>query len=691
MVRLFIKTTLRLWTLALLLACFGSVQAQDDLQEYINKVSPQEKGTNRAPDDITVVDLSQFSATNRTTTLDVANGRNFRFINGMLTRDPSLDGPIMHVGGGSYVEISTGATINARESSNLRESVYMDGGELVVNSTGAIYGSGYYSSSLGRYPNSITMTTDDDILSVEGEAPNNFTPTIDGGVTCEAEEAVINYKSGLMFEGAHNTGAVIVSASNVNILNFPAMAFDITLTGKDNAVVVSDNYDLIPDLTVKAPIKVSKDIVVKNCHPAFMTESFYRKNLKWGGDAKYGLYLNKTDRTIRLTYDDLQDFIDNPDDKDEHCGCSEEDPYTVDIPCDGMKVKKEVEFPEDDLYWFINGKPEGMTDAEAETDCEKVIEEGEHDVKIRPGAHVSFDWIWWHGCGCQGKHIWVWGTLHIKWHVYFVYYWRFIHVMPGGRVVIDYLDGNCDETVFHMEGGEVDYHGGKCSGGKYGWYCTGGTIYIRGGYLSGGTCGGWTGPGGRSYHYDGTVHGGIHNYGYHYFYGGTCSGGGSYTIYNYKGGHFYYYGGTCTDGGKIWNEGDLYIDGGGSVSCGDIYCIKGGCIYILKKLTFTLRLVFTEENIVPGATVVVGGDGYTLTQDDIDKLQIDLPDGYEWHYDGSCGCITIIQTTGINSAGSEQPTVKQSFDATGRQVAEGSKGVNIQRMSDGTVRKVTTK
>ena len=34
---------------------------------------------------------------------------------------------------------------------------------------------------------------------------------------------------------------------------------------------------------------------------------------------------------------------------------------------------------------------------------------------------------------------------------------------------------------------------------------------------------------------------------------------------------------------KIWNEGDLYIDGGGSVSCGDIYCVKGGCIYILKK------------------------------------------------------------------------------------------------------------
>ena len=112
---------------------------------------------------------------------------------------------------------------------------------------------------------------------------------------------------------------------------------------------------------------------------------------------------------------------------------------------------------------------------------------------------------------------------------------------------------------------------------------------------------------------------------------------------------------------------------------------------ILKKLTFTLRLIFTVENIVPGATVVVGGDGYTLTQEDIDKLQIELPEGYEWHYDGACGCITIIQTTGIANAGSDQTTVKQTYDATGRQVGEGSKGVNIQRMNDGTVRKVTTK
>ena len=72
---------LRLLVLVGLVACLGSVQAQDDLQDYINKISSQKASARRTPSDITEVDLSQFSATNRKTTLNVANGKNFRFIN----------------------------------------------------------------------------------------------------------------------------------------------------------------------------------------------------------------------------------------------------------------------------------------------------------------------------------------------------------------------------------------------------------------------------------------------------------------------------------------------------------------------------------------------------------------------------------------------------------------------------------
>ena len=668
---------LRLAILLGMLACFGSVQAQDDLQEYVNKVSAQNAGRHQAPNNIIDVDLSQFSATKRKTTLDVANGNNYRFINGTLTRDASLDGPILHVGGGCYVEIGNGATISAEESSSNREAIIQDGAELQLLKGGAIRGK--------KGCTSVLMTT----------ASDNFTMqygTLYGTLVCEASDATINFNGGEL-EWSNISGNdfydTFKSAADINVNSMPFNdVIRVELTGKNN--VINMDSDFCPLFYVKAPAKKSGDVLVKVLHfGTYWSLDDVKKYTTWQGDQKYGTYADSKTNTVKLSYDDLQRFFDDPDDKDEHCGCSDEDPYRVDIPCDGLTMKKDLDVPDDDLYWAINGRPEGQED---EYDCEGQVDEGENDVYIRPKAKVRWRWLRWRGCGCQGKHIWVYGTLRI-YRVWYYYYWRFIHVMPGGKVIIEDLNGDCDETVFHVEGGEVDYGGDNshCSGGKYGWYCTGGVIYIRGGWLSGGTCGGWTGPKGKSYHYDGTVHGGIHNYGWHYFYGGTCSGGGSYTIYNYKGGHFYYYKGTCTDGGKIWNEGDLYIDGGGAISCGDIYCIKGGCIYILKKLTFTLRLIITEENIVPGATIVVGGDGYTLTQDDIDRIQIDLPDGYEWKYDGACGCISIIKTTGISNAVTNAPAVMQSYDTTGRQVGEGSKGINIQRMSDGTVRKVTAK
>ena len=689
---------LRLLALMGLMACFGSVQAQaDDLQEFITKSAQQNKGK-RASGDLIVVDLSTFSATTRTATLNISNGNRYRFINGTLTRANSLDNPVMLVGGNSYVEIGTGANIDASNTTSRRETILMDGGELLVANGGKLLGHKYTSND-AKYDfltnpfAAVLMSSDNDIFNMENGSE------VFNSVVCQAKKATVNYSGGTMTQDAHVDN--FKSAADINLLGgYPQSGFQITLTEKDNVIVAPTSYDWLCSLSIAAPKKVDEDILVKNCHSYFLKNepSLWIERVSWTGDSKYQVYANYGDNTIRLSFDDLQAWIDSwPREKDPdhpevwHCGCAGPgyiDPFPLTVPCSGLKVKKEVEFPEDDLQWMIDGRPQQY---EESYECEGQIDQGENDVKVKKGSTVYIRWIHWKGCGCANKHIWVWGTVYIEWRVWFAYYWRFIHVMPGGKVIIKDLSGNCDETVFHLEGGEIEYHGGDCTGGQYGWYCPGGVIYIRDGILRGGTCGGWTGTGGHSYHYGGTVYGGIRNYGWHYFYGGTCSGGGSYTIYNYKGGKFYYYGGTCSDGGKIWNEGDLYIDGEGSISCGDIYCIKGGCIYILKRLTFTLRLVFTEENIVSGATVVVGDDGYTLTQDDVNKLDIVLPDGYEWKYDVSCGCISIIKSTGISGVSSNQPEVKQAYDATGREVGEGSKGLNIQRMTDGTVRKVNNK
>lgn len=635
------KEVLRLTAIVGALFCFGSVQAQDDLQEYINRVAAARGLSTGAPADITVIDLSQFAATVREKTLDVANGRGFRFINGTLTRSGSLDGPIVHIGGGSYLEIGKEASVDAYESASRAEAILMDGGELMISEQGSVRGHRYTSQDAGHNITSnpfaaVRMTADHDIVTTKSSS------SVYNAIVCEAKNATVNYDGGTMTADSHSDN--FRSAANVNFLGGygPNSYFQITLTEKANMITIPSNYDYLPPMGIYAPGKMADDIVITNCHSNFMKESWYLEKVVWEGDPKYRLRANYTDNTIRLSYDDLQDFIDGlypyQPKPGWPCGCSWQEPVRFDVPCSGTKVKKDIEFPDDDLYWAINGRPEGLDDG---YECEGEVDQGEHDVKVRPGAKVKISHVYWKGCGCQ-KHFYVWGTLYIEWRVWFYNYWRFIHLMPGGKIIIKDLYGDCEETVIYQEGGETEYSGGKCTGGKYGWYGMGGVIYIRGGWLGGNTGGGWTGPGCRVYIYDGTVQGGIHNYGYHYFYGGYCTGGGTYTIYNYRGGRFYYYGGSCS-GGRIWNEGDMYVDGGGNIDCGGIYMGFGGRIFIIKKLTFDLNIYFEEKDIVLDETLILGGEGYTLTPEDCARIHLYLPDGYIWKYDPTRGGIVILK------------------------------------------------
>lgn len=666
--------------LVLALNAIPTFAQEDDLQAYINKLSKARSVKAKAPADITVIDLSQFTATNRTTTLDVANGRNFRFINGTLTRANSLDGPILHVGGGSYVEIGDKAFIDARNSSSSRETILMDSGELWVGDFG-----GVYSSNASNTTKAVLMTSDKDVLTKTAHSTD-----FKGVLLCQAANATITIEGGTFHTGSAER-ATIESAADIHITDLLFEDADITLTTHEAAIVQKAAPN--KKINITAPNKYPGDVVMRMDG---RDAADFVDYVAWKGKSDYFLYNDLVDNTIKLYYDDLQSFIDDFWPKPQArpypvpCGCSWIDPYVIKIPCREVKVKKEVVFPEDDLYWAINGKPEPEETEEIVYDCEGSIDQGENDVIIRPGAKVRVRYIHWRGCGC-GKYIYVYGTLYIDRRIWFTNYWRFIHVMPGGKVVLTDPYGECEETVIYMEGGEAEYEGGECTGGKYGWYCTGGIIYIRGGWLGGGTAGGWTGTKGISYHYDGTVHGGIRNYGVHYWYGGTCSGGGLYTIYNYKGGKFYYYGGKCTGPGAIWNEGDLYIDGGGDVDCQDIYLIRGCHIYILKRLTFVLRLHITVDNIILDTPLILGGDGYTLTEDECSKLEIDLPDGYGWRYDPDSHGIVIYSLTSVSSVNAEKSVVVNTHNIAGQELGGARKGVNIETSGDGSVRKVIRK
>ena len=81
--------------LALLIVWLPNVvmaaEKNDDLQEFITKSA----STLTRASDVIEVDLSQFTATTRTKTLEISTGKTYRFINGTLTADNSFSGRII--------------------------------------------------------------------------------------------------------------------------------------------------------------------------------------------------------------------------------------------------------------------------------------------------------------------------------------------------------------------------------------------------------------------------------------------------------------------------------------------------------------------------------------------------------------------------------------------------------------------
>lgn len=684
------------------------VMAQgDDLQEFINN-APSGGTQTRASDGFTVVDLSKFSATERTTTLEVTNGQKLRFVNGTVTRTEQLLGPVIKISGGSEVEIAS-SNSNSSTRARIRGNV-INGHEIILLENGALWVKDYgwidgERISYTEYDNAVLMTSDNDRFMLEDNG------WVSGPVVCKSCNSFIRIEGGSMFTGSADYGTINTYS---DVLVNGNIWLHVNLFGKENNVDLCSPLER--EMKITAPSKTYNDIIVKGHlaynvtgtpeaekdHSYAITQDDFSK-IKFVNDKGMGIYLddkihnyNLRDRLhyVRIGIDDLQDFLNNLNNGDageENGSGTEEDPYKGYVPCSGLDVDKDVNFEGDDLqYYLLYGKM--PSEEESSDDCDGTVRQNDGDVYVDKGSTVTFRNIYWYGCGCN-HYIYVSGTLIIDVDIHIYNYLRFIHLLPGGRVIIRGIDGEVVNEVIYVEGGTVEYHGGDTSGGKYGWYNIGGTVYIYDGTIKGGTCGGYTGNKGITYIYGGTVAGGVMNYGTTYIYGGTISGGSGYTIYNYKGGNVYIYGGTCSGNGTIWNEGNLYLDGGGSVSVNisDIYMIKGCHIYIMNRLTYVLRLHITVENIILDTPIIIGGNGYRLTQADCGNLQIELPDGYAWRFDSASGGIIIYSTTGINDAGTDGPTVVNTFDAMGRKLEKAHKGINVERMSDGTVRKVIVK
>lgn len=532
----------------------------DDLQTFINNTP-----TNASS--YTEVNLSNFNAINRSKTLYITDGRKIKFVSGVLTRTAGLkDGPLVLVSNNAEVSMESCAFFKGGGFLTGNEIVRLDKGTINIGFEGVIDGH----NGNGFYDPAVVMTSDADKLYAKEGA------FVYGSILNENETGrnnVIEIGAGAKVMAGSDEYGIIRTYSNVEIQGSDNL-LKIDLLGKDNIILLCNNLKYQRQLVITAPAKTYNDRIVIGGAGYIIADPSYapdRQNDRIDGNSD-GLYMSKAPNTlyyytlteedhekiifvsnddncystylqnnaIYLYADDLQCWINGrgKNGDDGNGNGTEDEPYKNYVPCSGIDVNSDVKFNGDDLqYYLLYGKmpaEEGQT----EEDCEGTVRQNDGDVYIDKGSTVTFKEIYWHGCGCS-HYIYVSGTLIIDIDVHIYNYLRFIHVLPGGRVIIRGLDGEVVDEVIYVDGGTVEYHDGDTSGGKYGWYCVGGVIYIYDGTIKGGTCGGYTGKGGTTYIYGGTVYGGIINYGTTYIHGGTVSGGSSHTIYNYKGGKIY--------------------------------------------------------------------------------------------------------------------------------------------------------
>ena len=129
----------------------------------------------------------------------------------------------------------------------------------------------------------------------------------------------------------------------------------------------------------------------------------------------------------------------------------------------------------------------------------------------------------------------------------------------------------------------------------------------------------------------------------------------------------------------IENSGVANI-GSGVIGC-NIINKYGGRIQITSPLTSELTITIpTAEDVEPGVAIITGISS-------ADNITLSVPSGYAWKYDETAGGIVVYSTAGITVI-EQQQVVESIYDASGRKVkGQQTKGLTIQRMSDGTVKK----
>lgn len=161
---------------------------------------------------------------------------------------------------------------------------------------------------------------------------------------------------------------------------------------------------------------------------------------------------------------------------------------------------------------------------------------------------------------------------------------------------------------------------------------------------------------------------------------------GNYVVQNLEGGTITLKGNTTVGSGIIENSGSLYVEG--TVLTVALTNKPGGCIYVTDALTNDMTVTIeSPDDVEPGTYIIFGGNGYTLTTDDLAHLNIVLPSGYEWYYDEAQNAIVVNVVDNITELFNRKHS-NEIYDLLGRKSTVHHKGVSIRRKDNSTVKKV---
>ena len=345
-----------------------AAEKSDDLQEFITKSA----STLTRASDVIEVDLSQFTATTRTKTLEISTGKAYRFINGTLKADDSYSGSILSISNQSTVYWATNAIMQPRlvvaddyTTFSNYGVIRITGGWLYVDG-GKINNYPYKSSSSSTTTGSLRTT----LISTSKASAKNViyvnSGSVDGFIYSKVSTDDIHLTGGYTFKvQCEALGAdVFLDGANAKLDYFYNIGF-----GKRISLILTST--LVNKIIFQDLVTDEEDNVLAQGTAKFQLGQTDIKLMRYrinssnkDDDESYEIYLENNQAKFRKkgegiikTADDLQTRLNEIAAKGT---ATSSKPETIEIPASGITIDKIITVPEK-CHALITGGPIGFS------------------------------------------------------------------------------------------------------------------------------------------------------------------------------------------------------------------------------------------------------------------------------------------------------------------------------------------